>query len=118
MAPKPLFWVGSSKKDLLRMPDIVIDTFGFALYLAQIGKKHDQARPLRGFGSADVIEVVEAREGNAYRAVYTVRFAAAIFVLHCFQKKSTRGVETPKPQIELIRDRLRAARAFAEGRKT
>ncbi|MBU3711786.1 MAG: addiction module toxin RelE [Limnohabitans sp.] len=112
---KPLFWVGSSKKDLLVMPDDVVDVFGFALHLAQIGKKHEQAKPLRGFGGAGVLEVVEDYMGDTYRAVYTVKIADAIYVLHCFQKKSKQGIETPKQEMDRVRDRLKAALAHAKG---
>jgi phage-related protein len=83
--------------------------------LAQIGKKHDQAKPLKGFGSAGVLEVVEDSDGSTYRAVYTVRFGNAVYVLHCFQKKSMHGIATPKPDIDLVRERLRAAEAHAKG---
>src|SRR5215467_9676686 len=102
-AIRPLLWIGSTKKDLLALPDEVIDTFGYALHLAQIGRKHDQAKPLHGFGSAGVLEVVEDWRGNAYRAVYTVRFAAVVVVLHVFQKKARTGASTPKPDMELIK---------------
>jgi len=112
---KPLQWVGSSKKDLLAMPNDVLDVFGFALHLAQTGKKHDQAKPLKGFGGAGVLEVVEDYRGDTYRAVYTVKIADAVYVLHCFQKKSKSGIETPKHEMDLIRDRLRAAQAHAKG---
>jgi len=91
------------------MPDEVQQVFGFALYYAQIGLLHPDAKPLKGFGSAGVLEVVEDWHGNAYRAVYTVRFADTVYVLHCFQKKSKRGIETPKPDIDLIRERLKDA---------
>jgi phage-related protein len=104
---KRLFWVASAKSDLLSMPDEVQDAFGYALHLAQCGEKHADAKPLSGFGSAGVLEVVESWNGNAYRAVYTVKVADAVYVLHCFQKKSTKGSETPKPDIDLIRARLR-----------
>ncbi|MDN5843350.1 MAG: type II toxin-antitoxin system RelE/ParE family toxin [Alcaligenaceae bacterium] len=115
---KPLFWVASSKKDLLAMPDDVQDTFGYALHLAQVGKKYRLAKPLRGFGSAGVIEVVESADGSTYRAVYTVRFGEAVYALHCFQKKSTHGIATPKPDMDLIRERLKAAEAHSKrGRK-
>jgi phage-related protein len=114
-ALKPLQWVGSAKKDLLAMPDDVKDVFGFALHLAQVGKKHDQAKPLKGFGGAGVLEVVEDHIGDTFRAVYTVKLANAVYVLHCFQKKSTRGIETPKPDIDLIRERLKAAQTHAKG---
>jgi len=97
------------------MPDEVQQAFGFALYNAQIGLIHPDAKPLKGFGSAGVLEVVEDWRGDTYRAVYTVRFASAIYVLHCFQKKSKRGIQTPKREIDLIRERLREAEAQAEG---
>ena len=106
---KPLLWVGSSKKDLQAMPDEVQDSFGYALHLAQTGAKHAHAKPLKGFGSAGVLEVVESEAGSTYRAVYTVKVAAAVYVLHCFQKKSTSGIATPKPDLDLIRERLKAA---------
>ena len=112
---KSLQWVGSSKKDLLTMPEDVIDVFGFALHLAQIGKKHDQAKPLKGFGGASVLEVVEDRMGDTYRAVYTVKITEKVYVLHCFQKKSTKGIETPKHEMDLIRERLKAAHEHAKG---
>ncbi len=114
---KPLVWIASAKKDLMAMPDDVQDTFGYALHLAQAGEKHDQAKPLKGFGSAGVLEVVEDSDGGTYRAVYTVRFGNAVYVLHCFQKKSTHGIATPKPDIDLIRDRLKAAEAHAKGER-
>ena len=110
---RPLYWVESSKKDLLALPEDVVDVFGYALYLAQIGKKHEQARPLKGFGSAGVLEVVEDWEGNTYRAVYTVRFMCGVFVLQVFQKKAKRGIATRKADLDLIRDRLKAAEQVA-----
>lgn len=111
---KPLLWVGSSKKDLASMPEDVQDTFGYALYLAQDGKKHVQAKALKGFGSADILEVIENAQGGTYRAVYTVRFRHAVYVLHCFQKKSTQGIATPRPDMNLINERLKAARTHSE----
>lgn len=113
--PKVLFWIASTKKDLKAMPDDVQDTFGFALHQAQIGKKHEQAKPLKGFGSSGVLEVVEDSDSSTYRAVYTVKFGNAVYVLHCFQKKSTRGIATPKPDMDVIRERLKAAEAHAKG---
>jgi len=112
--PRPLEWVGSAKKDLMALPARVVDVFGYALYLAQIGERHDQAKPLRGFGSAGVLEVVEDWRGEAYRAVYTVRYRSRVFVLHVFQKKSKRGAETPKADMNLIEERLKAAAARAK----
>jgi phage-related protein len=114
---KLLEWVASSKKDLMSMPSDVVDVFGFALHVAQHGGKHSQAKPLKGFGSAGVLEVVEDDDGNTYRAVYTVRFGHAVYVLHCFQKKSHKGIATPKQDIDLIRDRLKLAQHHAEGVK-
>jgi phage-related protein len=110
---KPLLWVGSAKKDLQAMPEEVQDTFGYALHLAQAGGKHAHAKPLKGFGSAGVLEVVESESGSTYRAVYTVKIASAVYVLHCFQKKSSSGISTPKPDMDLVRDRLKAALAHA-----
>jgi phage-related protein len=107
--PKRLEWIGSSKRDLQELPEDVVDVFGYALYLAQIGKKHEQAKALRGFGSAGVLEVVEDGRGGTYRAVYTVRFATRVFVLHVFQKKSKSGVATPRADLDLIEKRLKAA---------
>jgi len=98
------------------MPDDVQDTFGYALHLAQTGRKHKQAKPLKGFGSAGVLEVIENGEGNTWRAVYTVRFQHAVYVLHCFQKKSARGVATPKPDLDLIRERLRFVEIHEKGK--
>jgi len=117
MLVKPLEWVASSKKDLLSMPPDVVDVFGYALHLAQQGGKHAQAKPLKGFGSAGVLEVVEDDDGNTYRAVYTVRFSNAVYVLHCFQKKSHKGIATPKQDLDLVHDRLKLAQQHAEGVK-
>ena len=111
---KPLCWVGSSKRDLFSLPGPVVDLFGFALYLAQDGRKHEQVKPLRGFGSAGVLEVVEDWDRSTYRAVYTVRFEGVVFVLHIFQKKSKRGAATPKADIDLIHQRLKAAKQMAK----
>jgi phage-related protein len=113
-AYKHVLWVGSSKKDLMAMPDEVKSAFGFALYLAQQGKKHQNAKPLKGFSGAGVLEVVEDCLGDTFRAVYTVKIAEVIYVLHCFQKKLKRGVETPKQEIDLIRDRLKMAQDHAK----
>jgi phage-related protein len=99
------------------MPEAVQQVFRFALYHAQIGSLHPAAKPLKGFGSAGVLEVVEDWRGDAYRAVYTVQFADTIYVLHCFEKKSKRGIETPKKEIDMIRARLKLAEAQAKERK-
>jgi len=111
---KHVLWVGSSKKDLMAMPDEVKSAFGFALYLAQQGKKHQNAKPLKGFSGAGVLEVIEDNLGDTFRAVYTVKIAENIYVLHCFQKKSKRGIETPQQEIDLIRDRLKMAQENAK----
>jgi phage-related protein len=105
--PKPLIGMGSSKKDLVALPEAVVDVFGYALFLAQSGGRHENTKLLRGFGDASVLEVIESREGSTYRAVYTVRFAAAVFVLHVFQKKSKSGAATPKPDMDVIEKRLK-----------
>ena len=109
---KPLIWMGSSKKDLMALPLAVRKFFGHALDVAQRGDRHDAAKPLKGFGSAGVLEVLEDDAGGTYRAVYTVRFAEAVFVLHCFQKKSKSGIATPKGDMETIRLRLKAAESW------
>jgi phage-related protein len=112
MNPKPVVWIGSSKEDLKSLPATVQDVFGYALYLAQVGKKHPETKPLHGFGGASVLEVVEDYRGNTYRAVYTVRFAEAVYVLHVFQKKSKHGVATPKSDLDLIKEPLKRAQEF------
>ena len=111
---KALAWVGSAKRDLLALPEEVIDAFGYALYVAQTGKKHEKTKALHGFGSAGILEIVEDWRGNAYRAVYTVRFSAAVFVLHVFQKKAKHGIATPRQDMELIRERLKVAEQMAK----
>lgn len=109
---KPVVWIGTFRKDLRELPRDVQDVFGYALYLAQTGKKHPSAKPLSGFGGASVLEVVEDCRGDTYRTVYTVKFVEAVYVLHVFQKKSTRGIATPRHEIELIRERLTRAHEF------
>jgi phage-related protein len=112
---KSLLWVSSSKKDLKQMPADVQDVFGHALDLAQSGAKHPDAKPLKGFGGAGVLEMVDDFNTNTYGAVYTVRFGNAIYVLHCFQKKSTTGITTTQCDVDLIRKRLQAAQDHAKG---
>jgi phage-related protein len=106
---KSLRWIGSSRKELKSFPEDVRDDIGFALYRAQQGLKHGFAEPLKGFGGAGVLEVVADFDGDTYRAVYTVRFSEAVYVLHCFQKKSKSGSATPKHEVELIKGRLKMA---------
>jgi phage-related protein len=93
----------------------VVDVVGYALYLAQNGHKHQQAKPLKGFGSAGVLEVVEDYDGSTYRLVYTVKFSNGVYVLHCFQKKSRKGIETSKQDKDMIEARLKLARQHSEG---
>ena len=106
---KPLDFVGSSREDLKEFPDDVKQDIGYALFEAQKGQMPEAAKPLKGFGGAGVLEIIERFDGNTYRAVYTVRFREVIYVLHCFQKKSKSGIKTPQQEIELIQRRLKAA---------
>ena len=108
--PKPVRWVGSSKEELRNFPEEVRRRVGGALWDAQLGLKAPFAKPLRGFGGAGVLEIVDDFDGDTYRAVYTVRFAGVVYVLHAFQKKSRRGMATPKAELDLIERRLRRAR--------
>jgi phage-related protein len=111
---KRLAFIGSSRKDLMALPVDVRKFFGHALDFAQRGEQHDAAKVLKGFGGAGVLEVVEDDAGGTYRAVYTVKFEEAVFVLHCFQKKSKSGIATPKEDLDLIRARLKVAEAFVK----
>lgn len=112
---KPLIWVASSRNDLRKFPEGVKDVFGFALYEAQCGGKHVSAKPLKGFGGAGVLEVVEDHDGSTYRAVYTVKLRGVVYVLSAFQKKSKTGVKTPRTELDRIRQRLKEAlRDFKE----
>lgn len=111
---KPLEWIASSYKDLMVLPPNVRRRFGYALSLAQKGDQDDAAKVLKGFGGAGVLEVIEDDAGGTYRAVYTVKFAEAVFVLHCFQKKSKSGIATPKADMDIIRARLKVAEALAK----
>ena len=107
--PKPVRWVGSSKDDLSGFPEEVRRRVGGALWDAQRGLKAPYAKPLRGFGGAGVLEIVDDYDGDTYRAVYTVRFAGVVYVLHAFQKKSKGGKATPKAELDLIKQRLKRA---------
>jgi phage-related protein len=111
---KPLVWIGGSKKDLMALPTDVRKFFGHALDFAQRGDRHDAAKVLKGFGGAGMLEVVEDNLGGTYRAVYTVKFEEAVFVLHCFQKKSKRGAATLHEDMDIIRARLKVAEALAK----
>jgi phage-related protein len=112
---KPVIWVGSSRKDLRAFPEPVRDHMGYALYVAQRGGKHRDAKTLSGFGGAGVVEVVTDLRSDTYRAVYTLQYAKAVYVLHAFQKKSKTGRETPRRDIELVKQRLRKAEQMAKG---
>jgi len=114
---KSLVWIGGSKKDLMALPTAVRKFFGHALDFAQHGDQHAAAKVLKGFGGAGVLEVVEDGAGGTYRAVYTVKFDEAVFVLHCFQKKSKSGIATPKEDMEIVRARLKVAEALAKEMK-
>lgn len=114
---KTLNWISSAKDDLREFPEPVKDLMGYALYLAQTGGKHPSAKPLKGFTGAGVLEVVEDHMGDTYRAVYTVRFADAVYVLHAFQKKSKSGIATPQRDIDLIKTRLQRALEHHTGKK-
>jgi len=107
---KPLVWVRSSKEDLKTFPRTAQSHLGFALKVAQSGGKHPDAKPMKGFSGASVVEIVEDFDGNTYRAVYTVKFAEAIYVLHAFQKKSKSGIATPKHDLDLIEERFKRAK--------
>ena len=106
---RDLVWIGSSKKDLVALPTNVRKFFGHALDFAQRGDRHDATKVMKGFGGAGVLEVVADDSGGTYRAVYTVKFKDAVFVLHCFQKKSKHGAATPKEDLDIIRARLKVA---------
>ena len=106
---KPVRWVASSKDDLSVLPDDVRGDVGQALYVAQRGDKHADAKVLKGFGSAGVLEIIARHDGDTFRAVYTVRFPIAIYVLHVFQKKSKRGIATAKNDVDLVKSRLKLA---------
>jgi phage-related protein len=110
---KPAEFVGSTKEDLAGFPDEVKRVLGFAIFQAQIGARHRRAKPLKGhkaFKGAGVVEVVDDFDGDTYRAIYTVRFAGLVYVLHAFQKKSKTGIETPKTEIDVVKARLLRAK--------
>ncbi len=119
---KPLEFVGGSMADLAEFPPDVKQVIGFALYQAQLGGRHQRAKPLKLGKAGNVIEIVDDFDGDTYRAVYTVRFAGVVYVLHAFQKKSKSGIATPKAEIDKIKARLAGAKAHYEenygGRRT
>jgi len=107
-APKPVTWMGDSLQAVRSFPPAVRDEIGFALYQAQTGNKHVNAKPVRGLGPG-VLEVISDHRGDTFRAVYTVRLAGKVYVLHAFQKKSKTGIATPKAEMELVKRRLKHA---------
>lgn len=114
---KPLVWIGSTLKDLRAFPEEVKDVIGFALREAQTGGKHPDAKPLKGYKGAGVLEVVDDFDGDTYRAVYTVKMAGVVYALHAFQKKSKTGKATDKTDLEMIERRLKLAQEDYERRK-
>ena len=115
---KPVIWVGSSRKALREFPEPVRDHVGYALYVAQKGGKHRDTKALSGFSGAGVVEIIKDFRGDTFRAVYTVRYAEAVYVLHAFQKKSKTGRETPRLDMDLIKQRLREAEQLAKEKKS
>jgi len=109
---KPVIWIGSSHEDWKAFPDDVQDVMGYALHLAQHGEKSNNAKPLTGFKGASVLEITDNYDSDTYRAVYTVKYEGIVYVLHAFQKKSKKGIATPKSDIQLIEQRLKKARDY------
>jgi phage-related protein len=107
---KQIEWIGSSLEDLKEFPKEVCEVIGYALYFAQTGGKHPSAKPLKGFTGAGILEIVEDYDGDTYRAVYTVKLASRVYVLHVFQKKSKHGISTPQQDIDLVKERLKRAK--------
>jgi phage-related protein len=115
--PKPVVWMGSSRADLRAFPEPVRRAIGHALYAAQQGETDPAAKPLKGFKGSSVMEIIDRYDTDTYRALYTTRFADVLYVLHAFQKKSKRGIATPRQDIDLIRQRLTAAERHYQQRK-
>ena len=115
-SPKEVVWIASSLEDLKAFPDSVKQTMGFAVFQAQCGGKHPHAKVLRGFKGSGVLEVVEDHDGDAYRMIYTIRLSDVVYVLHSFQKKSTRGIKTPKHEMDIVEARLKIAAKLHESR--
>lgn len=114
---RPLIWMGSSRRDLRGFPRAVRRDMGQALYAAQRGETDPAAKPLRGFGGGSVVEIIADHVGSTWRAVYTVRYAEAVYVLHAFQKKSKKGIGTPQREMDLLRQRLAEAEHLHRGRQ-
>ena len=115
---KPVFWMASSRKDLKAFPKAVQSDVGYALFAAQRGEEYRSVKALKGFGGRSVLEIVAPHDGDTYRAVYTVKFEDAVYVLHAFQKKSTKGIATPQREIDLIRRRLADAEQHYKERQS
>jgi phage-related protein len=114
-ADRPLIWLGSSRRNMRRFPREVRRDIGFALYAAQQGETDPAAKPMKGFGGGSVLEIITDYDGDTWRAVYTVRYVEAVYVLHTFQKKSKSGIATPKKELDLIRHRLAEAERLHQG---
>lgn len=113
--PKPLLWLGDAKQAFLEFPSVVQREMGYALFLAQVGRRHQtMTKTLSGFGGGAVVEIRESDRSGTYRAVYTTKYLDAVYVLHAFQKKSKSGVKTPKPDFDLIEKRLKKLKAERE----
>ena len=106
---KSVVWLGSTRKSVQNFPLPVRQNVGFGIYQAQLGGKYINAKPLKGFGGASVLEIVENYDGDIYRAVYTVKFEEIIYIIRAFQKKSKKGIQTPKQDLNLIKKRLKEA---------
>jgi phage-related protein len=106
---KPVHWIGNSLKELKQFPEDVMGVMGYAIHLAQIGQKHPRAKPLKGFRGAGVVEMIDDFNTDTYRTVYAVRYAGAVYILHAFQKKSKKGIETSQQDIDLVNKRLALA---------
>lgn len=115
---KPVFWMASSRKDLKAFPKAVQSDVGYALFAAQRGEEYLSVKAMKGFGGRSVLEIVAPHDGDTYRTVYTVKFEDAIYVLHAFQKKSTKGIATPQREIDLIRRRMADAEQHYRERQT
>jgi len=113
-AKKPLVWIASARRDLKSLPATAKRVLTFAIYLAELGKKHPDAKPMKGFGGAGVLEVVENYDRNTYRAIYTIKFEGVVYVLDVFQKKSKQGNATPQVDINRIKSRLKLAQEHYE----
>jgi phage-related protein len=114
---KRLIWVGSSYEDLKEFPVLIRGAMGYALHIAQEGKKHEHAKALSGMGSAKILEIRENDRSGTYRAIYTIEMEDFVFVLHAFQKKSNSGIATPKQELDLLKNRLKEAKALYKSLK-